>query len=116
MTLRLTPDILAAAYDFLRTTEPFKSWKLPESDDIGFHVVRDPKMYADFGPDDKGVPIIRVSAATVGHTITLLAYTGHEMIHLRQHMAGVAVNHGVAFKKMAAQVCKAHGFDIKAFS
>ena len=33
MTLRLTPDMLAAAYDFLRTTVPFSRWRLPEADD-----------------------------------------------------------------------------------
>jgi len=29
MTLRLTPDMLAAGYDFLRTTAPFQRWRLP---------------------------------------------------------------------------------------
>ena len=38
MTLSLTPDLLAAAYDFLRATPPFKAWRLPESDDIAHTV------------------------------------------------------------------------------
>jgi len=49
MTLHLTPDMLAGVYEFLRTTEPFKAWKLPHADELGFAVVRDPNMYADFG-------------------------------------------------------------------
>jgi hypothetical protein len=114
MTLRLTPDMLAAGYDFLRTTEPFKGWKLPESDDIGFAVVRDPKMHADFGVEN-GTPIIRVSENGAGHTITLLASLGHEMCHLRQHLKGYRDAHGASFKAMAKRVCAAHGFDIKTF-
>src|SRR6185312_3296203 len=70
MSLRLTPDMLAAAYDFLRTTEPFRRWSLPEADDVGFAVVRDPKMFADFGMEN-GIPVIRVSEAKNGHTVTL---------------------------------------------
>jgi hypothetical protein len=40
MSLCLTPDILAAAYDFLRATEPFAGWRLPDSDIVGFHILR----------------------------------------------------------------------------
>jgi len=114
MSLRLTPDLLAAAYDFLRQTEPFKAWKLPESDDIGFHVVTDPNKFADFSVDD-GVPIIRVSEARNGHTATLLATLAHEICHLRQHLKGDREHHGPRFKRMAAAICRAHGFDLKTF-
>lgn len=115
MTLRLTPDLLAAAFDFLRTTEPFKAWKLPESDDVGFHVVRDPKMFADFGLDENGIPLIRVSTAKNGHVATILATMGHEMIHLHQIRSGDSGNHNTMFKRCAARVCAAHGFDPKTF-
>jgi hypothetical protein len=114
MSLRLTPDMLAAAYEFLRTTAPFRGWKLPDSDALGFSVVRDPKMFADFGME-KGIPIIRVSEAKNGFTITLLASVAHEMCHLRQAMIGDKSHHGAKFKRMAAQVCRAHGFDLKMF-
>ena len=114
MTLRLAPEMLAAAYDFLRTTEPFKNWRLPESDDVGFSVVRDRARYADFGLE-KGVPVIRVSEARNGHAATLLATLAHEMCHLRQEMIGDRGHHSAAFRKMAARVCRAHGFDIKTF-
>lgn len=114
MSLKLTPDMLAAGYDFLRTTEPFKGWKLPESDDVGFHVVRDPKMHADFGIVD-GVPTIRVSENGAGHTATLLSALAHEVIHLRQHLRGDRETHGARFKRMAARICQAHGFDLKTF-
>lgn len=114
MTLRLTPDMLAAGYDFLRTTEPFRHWKLPHSDDLGFHVVRHAGLSADFGVK-KGVPFIRVSEAGNGHTSTLLASLCHEMIHLRQHLPGDRELHGPRFQRMAARVCALHGFDPKIF-
>ncbi len=87
---------------------------MPEADDVGFHVVRDPKMYADFGMES-GLPVIRVSEAKNGHVATLLATMGHEMIHLRQELIGAKDAHGESFKRMAAAVCRAHGFDIRAF-
>jgi len=116
VTLRLTPDLLAAAYDFLRTTEPFKAWRLPESDDVGFHVVSDPKMYADFGVEN-GVPIIRVSQARHGHTGTLMATMAHEAIHLYQAMQKLdrGGDHNADFKKRAKRVCAVHGWDPATF-
>jgi hypothetical protein len=114
MTLRLTPDMLAAAYDFLCTTDPFWRWRLPESDELGFYVVRDATLSADFGMCE-GMPRIRVSEVHNGHTGTLLATLGHEMIHLRQHLTGDREHHGPRFKRMAARVCAVHGFDPKIF-
>lgn len=114
MSLRLTPDLLAAGYDFLRETGPFKGWKLPASDDVEFHVSRDPHVHADFGME-RGVPVIRVSERGAGHTVTLLAAMAHEMVHLRQHMVGARDHHGASFKRMAGAVCRAHGFDPKTF-
>jgi hypothetical protein len=117
VTLRLTPDLLAAGYDFLRQTGPFKGWKLPEGDEIGFAVIADPKVYADFGTDEKGIPIIRVSTAKNGHTQTILATLGHEMIHLHQHLKGLTRGgeHNADFWKRAKRVCALHGFDPKTF-
>ena len=114
MTLRLTPDMLAAGYDFLRTIAPFSQWGLPESDELGFHVVRHSGLSADFGVE-QGIPFIRVSEASNGHTATLLASLAHEMIHLRQHLTGDRELHGPRFKRMATRVCATHGFDPKTF-
>lgn len=114
MSLRLTPDMLAGAYEFLRTTEPFRAWKLPHADELGFAVVRDPNMYADFGME-RGVPVIRVSEVKNGHVVTLLATMAHEMCHLRQERLGDSGHHNANFKRMAARVCRAHGFDLKTF-
>lgn len=114
MTLLLTPDMLAAGYDFLRATAPFARWHLPESDELGFHVVRRTSLSADFGVE-QGVPFIRISEAHNGHSSTLLASLAHEMIHLRQHLTGDRELHGPRFRRMAARVCATHGFDPKTF-
>jgi len=41
--------------------------------------------------------------------------SGHEMIHLRQYLTGDHEHHGPRFRRMAARVCAAHGFDPKTF-
>ena len=115
MTLRLTPDMpLAAGYDFLRMTEPMCGWNLPHSDELGFHVVRQAGLSADFGVE-AGTPFIRVSEASNGHTNTLLSSLAHEMIHLRQYLVGDRELHGPRFRRIAARVCAVHGFDPKIF-
>lgn len=114
MALRLTPDMLAGAYEFLRTTQPFSGWRLPISDEVGFSVVRDPKKFADFGMEN-GTPIIRVSESRNGYSATLLSTMAHEMCHLRQELTGDRGHHNANFKRMAARVCRAHGFDLKTF-
>jgi len=112
--LKLHPDMLASAYDFLRTTQPFRGWKLPESDDIGFHVVSDATMFGDFYLDGD-IPTIRVSQTGIGHTNTLLATLAHEMLHLRQHLRGDKEYHGPRFKRAALSICRIHGFDPNTF-
>lgn len=36
--LHLTLEMLEGAYEYLRTTPPFRRWKLPPGADIEFHV------------------------------------------------------------------------------
>jgi hypothetical protein len=117
MTLRLTPDTLAAAYDFLRTTDPFKAWKLPHSDDVAFHVIRNQNIFADFGIDNDGQPLIRVSTAKNGHTATVLMSVAHEALHLHQYLAGLdkGSEHNSDFKRKAKRICAVHGWDTALF-
>lgn len=115
MTLRLTADLLAAAYTFLRSSEPFKAWKMPPAHVVRFKVVRDPTIHADFGLE-KGKPVIRVSVSGAGTTVTLLSVMAHEMIHYRQLLTGKADTHGASFQAMKKRVCAVHGcFDPKTF-
>lgn len=115
MTLRLEPDILAAGYEFLRTTPPFRRWKMPHADEVAFHIIGSKDRAGDFAVE-AGVPTIRVSDACIGHTGSLLALLAHEMIHLRQHLVGDRTAHGPKFQAMARRCCAIHGFDPKTFS
>ena len=47
MTLPLTPAVLAAAYEYLRATSPFKGWRLPHCDEVEFSVTRHRDRMAD---------------------------------------------------------------------
>lgn len=120
MTLPLNKETLAAAYDYLRTTPPFNRWNLPDSEDVVFTVGR---TEADYGWYHKKGDrhTITASAGKIGHTQTLIEFLGHEMVHLHLELTGMesrsggAYTHNHAFRKCAAQVCKAHGFDPKSF-
>lgn len=113
--MRLTPHIVEATYTYLRQTPPFSSWKLPEADEVEFHVTGHHDRYADCGASENGAHCIRVSGNRVDHTLTLLPTMAHEMIHLRLEEQGVAhAGHGPAFRRMWRLVCKHHGFDPKA--
>ncbi len=111
--IHITPDILAGLYDVLRMTRPYKSWKLPPSDEVGFYVsnVEDPQGEYWF---ENGQHHLRVSAAK-HHTLqSATATLAHEMIHAHEHQIGVrrkSIQHGWQFKRFAAQVCKHHNFD-----
>jgi len=108
--LHLTPEILAAAYSFLRTTKPFVRWKLPPAHDVAFKVT---KSNTDAGYCLKRE--IGISQKCSGHTNSMLATMSHEMIHLYLDERGVRSHHGADFKRCAARVAKEHGFDLQRF-
>lgn len=119
MTLPLTPKTLEAAYEYLRTTPPFAGWSLPEGDEVKFRVGKFRGKFAAYQWDGKQ-HTITVSGAATGHTQTLLEVMSHEMIHLHledseMESRGNEATHNVWFRKFAVQVCKVHGFDVKAF-
>ncbi len=109
--LRLTPEVLHAAYEYLRTTRPFCNWALPDADDMKFKVVRD-RLYG-YSVDNKNT--IAVSTYRVGRTDCLMETMAHEMVHLHLDRFKVRGAHGRPFKAATAQVCKEHGFDPKRF-
>ena len=116
MSLRLSPEMLAAAYEFIRASQPFKGWKLPEADAVQF-TVNAHKYW--FGSHQGGPTChISISESTVGHTATLIRVMAHEAIHLHQYQAGLesrSTHHNADFRRRAALVCREHGFDEKAF-
>ncbi len=120
MTLPLDGEMLAAAYGFLRKTPPFARLKMPPAGNVKFSVGKFRQDYAAYRWDGKQ-HCITMSANAVGHTSTLMRYMAHEMIHLYLEETGAESRkggedtHNAAFRKFAAQACKFHGFDLKAF-
>lgn len=115
MTIKLSVDVLRAAYDYLNTTDPFLKWNLPDSDDISFAVTSDKNNHGWLTTKPRHRPRITVSGSVVGHTLSLLTVVAHEMVHLHQYLTGMPQTHGPAFDRLKAKVCKVHGFDPKAF-
>ena len=113
MTLTLTPDVLRAAYDFLRVTQPFNRWKLPLGEEVGFAVTRDRNKYGEHR-FSVGIHTIAISGGRVGHTSSLMAVMAHEMAHVAQEVGKTAtygVLHNADFGRRAKMVCRRHGFD-----
>lgn len=112
--MHLTPDILAATYDWLRALPPFRRWGLPPSDEVEFHVTSARKTFADCLVRDGRVRI-RVSSANMAHTTTLVRVMAHEMCHVRADLQGEKTTHGRLWRRAADQVCRLHGYDPKEF-
>jgi len=113
--LTITYEMLVATYELLRTTPPFKGWKLPPSDEVSFHVIRTKECYGDHCYAKRHT--IRVSYARHKTLRLLIETMAHEMVHMREIQLGVRqdVAHGKEFRKLAKIVCSRHGFDEGAF-
>lgn len=113
------PDELAAAYDYIRVTPPFKRWKLPESDALAFRVSRHNDRFGHFDDHDGKKPFPTIAISTV-HTKSyrdLVAVLCHEIIHVKLKMDGYRGwdRHGYEFKRLSRQVCRIHDFDFATF-
>ena len=116
----VTHTMLEAAYTFLLTCPPFRGWKLPLPDQVEFAVTRHRDREGDHSVyKHTNEHILRVSSYHVKTTDVLLLAVAHEMLHAYQD--GVArtgsrrVDHNSEFKRLAARVCSAHGWDVNKF-
>ena len=117
MTLRLTPEMLATAYEFLRASAPFRAWKLPDADDVEFHVIGARDRRGHYCAGDSALHRIAISASNVGHSETLIRTIAHEMLHLHQREQRSETpntEHNAEFLRLARMVCLHHGFDTRA--
>lgn len=108
--MHLTPECIAAAYDYLTRTPPGNRWKLPASDELQIVVLTTRER---MGHVRDGKPIeLAVSCKRVSHTSTLMATVAHEVCHLRAYARGAkGIGHGREWQQAANQMCRAHGFD-----
>lgn len=120
--LKLTPQMLEQAYEYLRVSPPFCVWGLPDADEVSFRVLGARDRFGHFrgrhrratGAD--GFSEIAISAQLVKSTELLMATMAHEMIHLYQDENGAARgNHNPQFLRLAKRVCAIHGFDTSEF-
>lgn len=115
--LHLTPETLESSYRLLCTTLPFRRWKLPDSDNIAFVVSMHHDRLAHHRPykDGSGRHEIAISARKVKTLALLNECMAHEMVHIRQDQLGIQRAHGAAFKRLAALVCRRHGWTLATF-
>ncbi len=114
--MHLTPEMLEAAYELVRTTPPFKGWHLPAGEEVEFFLSRHRHNAADC-QQTNGRWRIRVSAHYTGNLDTLLRYMMHEMVHIAQGIKcpSEKAEHGRDFKTRARLVCRVHHIDPKTF-
>lgn len=114
--MHLTPEILEANYRLLSLTLPFRRWTMPHPDVVEFRVliVRDRHAHHRAYADGTGHEIA-VSTGAVRTLDGLTQAMAHEMVHIRQDQLGMRDKHGAGFKRLAALVCRRHGFDIAKF-
>lgn len=110
--LHLTPETLEAAYELLRTTAPFKRWKLPDPDTLEFRAVAIANNdQGELWHRADGSFCLTVSPARHKTLHAAIMTLAHEMVHLREVALKSRGNHGTVFNKLADSVCKHHGFD-----
>lgn len=110
--------MLETAYEYLRSTSPFKSWKLPPVEEIELAVTRHRDREGDHCVYRRTQDhIIRVSAAAIKTTDALMQVMAHEMCHAYQEQTKTARRgeHNTEFKRLAKRVCRYHGWETAHF-
>lgn len=122
--MRPTPTMLAAAYVYLRETQPFKAWKLPPADKVRFGVCNSKKYFGYYRYWHEGRALqheIALSVLKVRSPQNVLMTMAHEMTHLHQRTAARrdgkrrSVSHSPEFWQMASEICAVHGWPVNDF-
>lgn len=108
----VTPQSIEAGYLFLKACKPFNRWKLPDPEDIEFHVITTDRIFGDYSNNPH---TIRVSASRCARTDTFLMTIGHEACHMFQALRGLPTKHNSEFRRLSVMVCKIHGWDLALF-
>lgn len=116
MAIHITPEMVEAVYNLLKTMPPFKRWGLPSSNKVEWIITRN-KTYmgrcTSYSHTDQKFTL-EISMVKCTNTQTLVETVAHEMIHMRQRIVRgfrTELGHGKDFQKMADQVCRKHGFN-----
>lgn len=114
----ITPDMVESNYRFLQTTLPFRRWNLPHPDKIRFRVMVTTERWGHWNgtPEGDTVGELAVSTGLTDATCTLTRTVAHEMVHIwQEEIAPRSKPHGRVFDRLAALVCKRHGWDLDKF-
>jgi hypothetical protein len=113
--VHITPEMMEASYELLRTTLPFRRWKLPHADQIDFAVLVTRERFGHYRAykDGTGHEIAVSTKVKTLHMMTEVI--AHEMVHLRQELLRHRDNHGKHFKRLASLVCRRHGWNLATF-
>lgn len=111
--LHMTPDLVEEAYSTLRITKPFDRWRMPHPDQVQFRVLVTRERYGHYRAiQNDPTSVFELAVSTLVTNLDLLHRTvAHEMTHHRQEVLGHRDVHGPHFQRLAAQVCRHHGFD-----
>lgn len=117
MRLHPHPDNCRAAYDYLKTWQPYKGMRLPPSEEIEFRCEPMKALCGWYSRTAAGVHVLAFATNFIATHPVLLRYVAHEMIHLHQAIKGTEnkSQHNAEFLRVARRVCDIHGFDPKNF-
>jgi hypothetical protein len=108
--------MIEAAYNFIRTTPPFKGWSLPPGEEVEFHATRHRDLDGkyEFGGKQH---VITVSTALATDFTWMLQTVAHEMVHLSHQIKGLERRnpHGSVFLRHAKTVCRLNGWPLETF-
>ena len=118
----VTIKTIERVYELLKELPPFNKWSLPPKSKIAFGFAKERNVYGIYFPKE-GLKkhIINVCRDI---TITKLPEVmAHEMVHLKQCIAGKRIRslvsekdwHDREFQKLAKDVCKSLRFNYKEF-
>ena len=114
--MKIAPRHVRAAYELFRALPPYDRWRLPKPHKVRFSVYANGREYGRYEYD--GRHHIKISRRNVRSFHALAITMAHELIHLRQQLAGTDSDesqHNREFVKLAKQACRALGFESAGF-
>lgn len=111
----MTPELIASIYTTLRQTRPFVKWPLPPAEDVKFLVTRSTEYMGAYRTY-RGSHTLKVSSKRHTYLSSTITTVAHEMVHMTLAIKGEDwLSHGAKWRKLAARVCRDHGWDLACF-
>jgi len=110
----ITPARLRHFYESIAKSPPCITWKLPSADKVTIKVARVYNAFGMFEDDPYTITICPKHCTTLLEAFETMA---HEMVHLKRCVDKDPDwdDHEEPFRKLAAEICQAWGFDSAKF-